>query len=517
MRSAAQRRGVSDPVAIRDLLESFLRACRQPAVYEPGEEPIPVEADNHSLAARPNGCLLEIWGPAGSLTRRVTAVVSETKQGLELLVHRFGGREGTLWMVDLERQSARFDAAAQTRQFAKALEGFVARALPAARLQELTVGADLERSLSAVYPRGILVEDGRRWAFLASPPAAGAAGADGALAFGLLWLDALRRSRRGQAVAGLALCLPRPHVAVTAARLACLDRELASYRLFALEGRGLKPVDPHDHGNLSSELPVCFPPAVPDGPTARLFEALRREEGVAVTPRPDGMLTLHVRGLVVAEVGHRLATFGLARQTPLRPGNLDEALRLIREIAEVRRPEAAARNHALYNLYPELWLEAQVRADSQALDPSFRVQPWYSRTPATLGGDRGVLDLLGIDRDGRLAVLELKTEEELRLPIQALDYWLRVERHRQRGDFSAKGFFPGLAIADAPARLILVAPALKFHPQTETLLRWLHPRIPLERIGLTADWRNRPAPVFRAVGADAPGSKGVPSPIRPDL
>ena len=505
MPGAAQRRDAQDPATILERLESFLGTCRQPAVHEPGEAPIALEVGGFALTARANGCLLESWGPAGSLTRRIVAIVSASKQQLELAVHRFGGRPGTLLLVDLSRRSARFDAQSGVQQFAKALAGLIARALPEARVEGLTVGADLERSLSPLYPRGVLVEGGRHWALLASPPSAGSAGADGALAFGLLWLDALRRKpQRRRAIAGLALCLPRAHTAMTAARLACLNREIADYRLFAMDELGLRGVDPRDHGNLSSELPVCLPPETPEGEAGRLFEALLREPGVAVTPRPDGTLTLHVAGLTVGEAGRRRVSFGLARQTPLRRGNLAEALRLIRETAAARRPDAADRNHALYSLYPELWLEASIRADPRALDPTFRQQPWYSRTPATLGGDRGVLDLLGMDHSGRLVVLELKTEEELRLPMQALDYWMRVERRRERGDFTARGFFPGLPVADAPARLALVAPGLKFHPRTETLLEYLSPSIPVERIGLSADWRRRPTPVFRAFGAAPP-------------
>ena len=77
-------------------------------------------------------------------------------------------------------------------------------------------------------------------------------------------------------------------------------------------------------------------------------------------------------------------------------------------------------------------------------------------------GDR-FIDLLGIHADGQLVVIELKVGEEAELPFQGLDYWLRVEWHRKREDFTRRGYFRGLAIKDAPALVYLVAPRLRFH------------------------------------------------------
>lgn len=37
-----------------------------------------------------------------------------------------------------------------------------------------------------------------------------------------------------------------------------------------------------------------------------------------------------------------------------------------------------------------------------------------------------MLDLLTPDRNGRLTILELKADEDLHLPLRALDYWIRV-------------------------------------------------------------------------------------------
>jgi hypothetical protein len=338
LRDASQRRRTQDPASILERLESFLQTARQPAIHEPGDEPIALEADNHKLSLDDRGCLIEVWGPAGSLARRAAAVQSESRGKLVLLVKRFGGREGELHLVDLGRQSLHFGARQDVKQFAKRLEKMLAQALPEARLERLQTGADLERSLSPVYARGILTEKGRRWALLASPKAAGAVGADGALAFGLIWLDEVRReSARRRPTTGLILCLPRNYTAITAARLGCLNHELAGFRLFSFDDLTFAEIDPSDHGNLSSELPNCFPPAQPSGTAAELFSIVSKRDGVSCSARPDGLLNLDVRGLTVAEASGGSVTFGLARQKPLHWGNLPEALRLIDETAAARR------------------------------------------------------------------------------------------------------------------------------------------------------------------------------------
>jgi hypothetical protein len=115
------------------------------------------------------------------------------------------------------------------------------------------------------------------------------------------------------------------------------------------------------------------------------------------------------------------------------------------------------------------------------------------------------MDLLAADGRGRLAVIELKAAADLHLPLQALDYWIRVKWHLDRGEFAARGYFPGLTLSAEPPRLLLVAPALEFHPTTETILGFFDPRIEVERIGVGEDWRSELRVMFRLKGAESPG------------
>src|SRR4029077_10688267 len=133
---------------------------------------------------------------------------------------------------------------------------------------------------------------------------------------------------------------------------------------------------------------------------------------------------------------------------------------------------------------PEAWLESQVRRDIEAIDARLLSTPIYGQVPAFSATDRGVLDLLASDRAGRLAVLELKASEDIHLPLQALDYWMRVKWHVDRHEFAAHGYFPGIELRKDPPRLLLVSPSLEFHPTSETILQFISPDVEIERIGV---------------------------------
>lgn len=108
-----------------------------------------------------------------------------------------------------------------------------------------------------------------------------------------------------------------------------------------------------------------------------------------------------------------------------------------------RHPLASDTHHPFYRAQPERWLETLVREDPARIDARLSVQPLYTQVPAIAAGDREVIDLLGVTREGRLAVIELKADEHLHLPQQAADYWLRVRCHQRQGDLQRYGYFTG--------------------------------------------------------------------------
>ncbi len=125
-----------------------------------------------------------------------------------------------------------------------------------------------------------------------------------------------------------------------------------------------------------------------------------------------------------------------------------------------------------------------MRVDAQ-LDPRFL----YTQVPHFAAGDRGVMDLLGVTRTGRLAVIELKVTEDPQLLLQGVDYWLRVRWHHAQHDFQRYGYFPGILLDPRPPVLFLVAPSLRFHAAIEVLLPLLKAELEVCRVGLSENWR----------------------------
>jgi hypothetical protein len=130
-----------------------------------------------------------------------------------------------------------------------------------------------------------------------------------------------------------------------------------------------------------------------------------------------------------------------------------------------------------------------VAATPQRIDPRLAADRLLRQVPAVSAGERGLADLLGATRDGQLVILELKASANIHLPVQGLDYWLRVRWHQQRSGFARSGYFPGLALRPDPPELLLVAPALQFHPTTETIAGYLAPTVPVTLVGINEDWR----------------------------
>jgi hypothetical protein len=255
-------------------------------------------------------------------------------------------------------------------------------------------------------------------------------------------------------------------------------------------------VDLQDAGNLDTRLEPCRHPVL-DGSLVSSITSLPYVETVA---RNDGEISLRIRGLEFARSADGVLTFGIEQRTALSAETLDEARRLAEELDRLRHP-GADHNAPLYRRGPESWLESQIRSSLEQVDASLLTAPVYGQVPAFAGGDRGVIDLLAADRSGRLVVIELKASTDLHLPLQALDYWMRVEWHSSRGEFEHRGYFPGLPLRTEAPRLLLISPALEFHPTTETVLRYLAPSIDVERVGLGVEWRKRLQVLFRLRGA----------------
>ena len=444
-------------IEILEAVERFLEASLDPVLYEPGEECLVITPENFVLEERSGCAQLQAWDQRRNLVRRVTGIERQSHGKLVLRVARFGKLEGTLELIDLRRavrdnvplRSARLEFREQFRRFLR-------RQFPTYKLSELTTEADLEHTLSPAYPRALVRQGAAAWAAIGA--AANACHPDGVLTFGLIWLDYLRAREPTLAIQGLVLYLPAARAKTTCLRLLFLDPTAAQYCAFVYDEQGLEErVDLRDFGNLDTYLEPCRP----------AMECPSAELGYSV---------------------HGLRAKGSQ----------------LRELSRFRSADATDRRHPLYRRNPEAWLESEVRGNIQEIDAGLLSAPVYGQVPAIAATDRGVLDLLAVDYRGRLAVIELKASEDVHLPLQALDYWMRVQWHVERDEFRTNGYFPGRELLREPPRLLLVSPALDFHPSNERILRYFSPRIPVERVGVGLEWRKELKVMYRCSAQPQP-------------
>jgi hypothetical protein len=224
-----------------------------------------------------------------------------------------------------------------------------------------------------------------------------------------------------------------------------------------------------------------------------LVESVRRLAPDHIEANHQGpVVSLSIRGLEIARVliNRRRVEFGIGEaRLKLDQRNEHDLKRLIKETIVYRRPESELRNAMIFRFQPERWLESIIRRNVTALDATLDPRFVYSQVPTYRGEQRTFIDLLAVTREGRLVVMELKVSEETEFPFQALDYWLRVEWHRARGDFHRRGYFEGLSLIDAPPLLYLVAPLFRFHETNRLTAAVIHERVPVYRIGINEDWR----------------------------
>jgi hypothetical protein len=475
--------------------------------------------DNFQYEIYPdNGeALLHLWSAQRNQFCRVIRILQEDPDRLVVEVKRFGRARP----VKLEFIAARKDPAAArlTReQFRTRFRDFLCEQFPDETVTSLSAAPDLEHSLSGSYVRGLTRSGSQDWAVLAAAPDEGTAVCDGLLTFGLLWLHRARHLASSGPVAGLRLFFPPGMGQATAHRVAALAPDVAVklYEYVPETGRA-REVDPLDAGNVQSWL-------VPRRETENLLSAadpflkplLSRSPG-AIQPHivpGANYVEVRYRGLAFARWQADGVLFGLGDNlkllTPARQQAFDK---LLNDFDTHRSPLASSTTHRLFRAQPERWLESLIAADPSRVDAHLDTRFIYAQVPAVSIGDRGIMDLVGVTRDGRLTILELKAQEDIHMPLQAVDYWLRVRWHHSREDFSRYGYFPGVTLDPRPPRLLLIAPSLRFHPATDVILRSLHPQIEIERIGLSESWRRGLKVVLRQGRDRTPGALSVPKKV----
>lgn len=473
----------------------FLSQARQPAVVESGCDPIPLVAGAYNIDLSGERLFLEAWTRDRTLSRRVTGLIEASRHVSRFAIEKFGKKEGAIDFIDLAApKSVNTTRKATRHTYREQFRRSLLRQFAGWKIAELSAEADLENSLSPAYPRALLKNGNTAYAAIACPPQA--QDVDGVLTFGLIWLDYVRKRDPRATVTGLAVFVPEGKHRSVCLRTVHLRVDTTEWAVFVYTERTEDRVDLRDYGNLSTVLPLRSTGICHD--LEWWIHRLSHLPQVTQFEQNNGAISWRVHGLEFAHwEKSKGITFGLETKHSGRESNAAEIEALAREMARLRSAEAADRVNPLYLRKPELWLESQVREALPEIDATLERQPVYRQAPELTSGDRSVLDLLAADYAGRLAVVEVKVTEDLHLPLQALDYWIRVRWHAARDDFRSSGYFPGRTLQTCPPRLLLVAPALQLHPTTEFLIDYFSPEVEVETIGVAMNWRERIKVMFR--------------------
>jgi hypothetical protein len=476
-------------------------------VREDGEWLAELSGLRCELRSHGKNSLVHLWSGERSVTRRVLRVHEQSEDRIVLEVQRFGRARPN--RIEFLRTDSPRSAGRITREnFRARFQRILSERFPDAQIEPLTTAPDLQRSFSSCYARGRMRDGGRAYAVMAIAPGENSTALEAMLAYGIIWLDWTRSRADRQPIEALRLFVPEGSTKLLRERAPGLSRA-ARTEIFAYSESDwrIQQVDIADAGNLESWL-------VPRRDSEAALQGARAAAGqISALARAiddsDDAVRIRVlagakeaafcfRGLEFAHWSKEGLKFGLNDSQQFLTTAKEPLLeRLISKLATERNPLARATNRRLYRAAPERWLESLALEDCTRLDAVLDPRYLYSQVPALAAGDRGILDLLGVTRRGRLVVIELKASEDIQLPLQAVDYWLRVRRHQRDGDFERFGYFAGVALDPKPPLVWLAAPALRFHPTTDTLLRYLSPEICVTRIGLNENWRRGLKVMFR--------------------
>ena len=502
-------------------LEGFLTGSNGALVVEDGAIVFDLEHAKYSVSGENSKCLIHFWSEERNIVRHVLDV--ETKgETLRVTVQKMGQPRPTRLDIHRERDLRSASAKRAARNaYERILERVIRKSFSDWSLLQLNTSMDLEKSFGPIYARGLIKRGVSAFAVLGVNRQELQVSIDATLTFAILWLDLCRTTHAGKlAIEGVKLFVPAGRSALVRARMAHLDRESAKWELYELDERTdeLTPIEIQDCGNIATRLVHC-PDEIEihsrfEGPIA-LVRSLMPEAEVAVLSPAEISFRCHglefARSRLSAKPGefHGIPelVFGPGpRERVLDDSNLHAFEELIRSIGESRHADGP-RECRWWRLHPERWLESLVVKNVSALESQLDPRFCYSQVPAFFASDRGMIDVLTLTRESRLAAVELKADEDIHLPLQGIDYWSRVAWHHERGEFQKFGYFSGRELATESPLLIMVAPALHVHPATDTLLRYISPKIEWELLGIDERWRKELRVVFRK----RPGQDAVAS------
>ncbi|MGB0103142.1 MAG: hypothetical protein WBP51_02970, partial [Candidatus Sulfotelmatobacter sp.] len=370
------------PQALTRTVQDFLSEAAGAVVLENGAVAFDLAQSKYSISGEYNRCLLHLWSAERNAVRRV--LEAEVKNGtLRLAVQRLGQARPSRLEICRERDrrsptARRACRAAYEHKLRRSLE----RHFPDFKIVRLTTGADLEKSFGPIYTRGLLRQGRTAFALLGVNAQETQSSIDAALTFGILWLDVCRRARAVNVlVEGLKMFVPAGTSALVRERMANLNRGAAKWRLFELDERhdALVEIDCADRGNVATRLVHAADDAAA---RERFKDSIARVQAILpnceVAVLSAAEIAFRWRGLEFAQArlggipgsfrSNEEVVFGVgAEERILEVSNEAAFMELAHCLRDTRHPYGP-RQHPLWRLRPERWLESLVVGDVSVVD-----------------------------------------------------------------------------------------------------------------------------------------------------
>jgi hypothetical protein len=377
------------------------------------------------------------------------------------------------------------------------------KSVPLAKIESATLSPGMRRDQPGRYGRIVLRLPHERIAVTATVAHSDARNVDSLFSSALLWFNRLQLRPRQPYIKRLLIVVEHNLLEAARQRHVLLRDSLRQrIELWRIDEawQQVEPARPFERKNLWRKRLTRFPAPVEHGIAEAVEQVIEMApQAVDIVTSRHGQ-TLRYHGLPFARVRRVMDRdriwFGIegSRRRLLDEYHGQDWVKLLRDLEIYRHENCRDRRQWLYRAAGEAWLESILRRDVSRLDPGLIVAPLHAQFRTAHGGTNGPsgarpIDLLALRHDGRLAVIELKVNEDREHVFQGVDYWRRVEAHRRRGHISTAKLFGDRAISDESPLVYLVAPALRFHPSFATLVRTIAPDIEIYRFDINEDWR----------------------------
>src|SRR6266849_4240706 len=466
-----------------------------------GGAPLALSSSEFDFSIDHRRLILSSWTETGFRSWRITAW-SWTGQKLLLeATRRMGAEVANLELVPRESAKAIVAGIAAARQTrCVRLAQTASEAFSTAKIEQVGLSPGMRRGQPGRYARIVLRRPRERIAVTATVANSDARNVDSLFSSALLWFNRLQQRPRRPPIEKLIMVVDH-NVLESARQRHVLLRESLRQRiqLFEIDDawQQREAVRPWERKNLWRKRLRQFPAVGEDETIERVEQIIAlAPQAIDVVASRHGQ-TLRYHGLPFARVrrvmDRDLIWFGIegSQRRLLDDYHEPDWQKLWEDLENHRNGDCRDKSHWFYRAAGEAWLESILRRDISKLDPGLIVAPLHAQFRTSHGGPTGArpIDLLALRHDGRLAVIELKVNEDREHVFQGVDYWRRVEAHRRRGHISTAKLFGEREISDESPLVYLVAPALRFHPSFRTLAKTIAPDIEIYRFDINEDWR----------------------------